>query len=51
MSATPFRLFVVAGEPSGDILAHRFVLALKAALAPRPVATLDPQPPLAAALS
>jgi lipid-A-disaccharide synthase len=33
----PFRLFVVAGETSGDILAARFVVRLRQMLAPRPV--------------
>jgi lipid-A-disaccharide synthase len=33
----PFRLFVVAGEPSGDQLAGRFVDTLRKVLAPRPV--------------
>jgi len=37
VSLTPFRLFVVAGEPSGDQLAGRFVDTLKQLLAPRPV--------------
>jgi lipid-A-disaccharide synthase len=34
---TPFRLFIIAGEPSGDMLATGFVNALKAKLHPRPV--------------
>lgn len=33
----PFRLFVVAGETSGDALAAAFVTELRARLAPRPV--------------
>ena len=33
----PFRLFVVAGEASGDQLAASFILALRARLEPRPV--------------
>ncbi|WP_051329258.1 lipid-A-disaccharide synthase [Geminicoccus roseus] len=33
----PFCLFVVAGEPSGDQLAGRFVQTLRRLLAPRPV--------------
>ena len=37
MSITPFSLFVVTGEPSGDQLAARFVVTLRALLAPRPV--------------
>lgn len=37
MEERAFRLFVVAGESSGELLAARFVEALKARLAPRPV--------------
>jgi len=33
----PFRLFVVAGEASGDVLAASFIKALRERLAPRPV--------------
>lgn len=33
----PFRLFVIAGEPSGDNLAASFIKALRARLAPRAV--------------
>lgn len=36
-SPPPFRLFVIAGEASGDLLAARFVEALRARLAPREV--------------
>jgi len=31
----PFRLFVIAGEPSGDLLAASFITALRSRLAPR----------------
>ncbi|HEX2527652.1 MAG TPA: lipid-A-disaccharide synthase [Geminicoccus sp.] len=37
MTERPFRLFVVAGEPSGDQLAGRFVHALRELLAPRTI--------------
>ncbi len=33
----PFTLFVIAGEASGDLLAARFVEALQARIAPRPL--------------
>jgi lipid-A-disaccharide synthase len=35
--APPFRLFVVAGEPSGDTLASHFIASLRRRLAPRQV--------------
>ena len=50
MTERPFRLFVVAGEPSGDQLAGRFVDALRELLAPRKIEVTGVGGPRLAAL-